>query len=293
MAQLDYINLFVTLMTTMWLGGCGPVMIFGLYSRFGTTAGAFASLIAGMLMSFGGILIKRNWADIVYPWLVEANYAEPLGKFLTTVSKPLNPYIVWEMDPVKFPINSYEFYFITMLITLFLYCAVSWLTMKEPFNLDRMLHRGVYNLDHDKKERLQWSLHTIFNKLLGVTKEYTTGDKVIAWSFFLYSFVYNFICVFIIVIIWNAFSPWPVQWWGTYFFVVYLVVPGIMAVISTFWFGIGGFIDLFRLFRDLKARVDNPLDDGRVDGHVSLADKAQFEKLEHKKSGNQINKKEK
>jgi hypothetical protein len=180
-----------------------------------------------------------------------------------------------------------------MLITLFLYCAVSWLTMKEPFNLDRMLHRGVYNLDHDKKERLQWSLHTIFNKLLGVTKEYTTGDKVIAWSFFLYSFVYNFICVFIIVIIWNAFSPWPVQWWGTYFFVVYLVVPGIMAVISTFWFGIGGFIDLFRLFRDLKARVDNPLDDGRVDGHVSLADKAQFEKLEHKKSGNQINKKEK
>jgi solute:Na+ symporter, SSS family len=281
MAQLDYIQLFVTLMCTMWLGGCGPVMIFGLYSRFGTTAGAFTSLITGMVMSVGGILIKRNWADMVYPWLKEINLVEPIGKFLTAVSKPLTPYVVWEMDPVKFPINSYEFYFITMLVTLFLYCVVSYLTMKKPFNLDRMLHRGIYNLDGDKKEKLAWSFRTVFSKLLGITKEYTTGDKVIAWSFFIYSFVWGFVLTFVVVIIWNAFSPLSVKWWGTYFFVVYLVIPGIMATISTFWFGIGGFIDLRRLFRDLKARVDNPLDNGRVDGHVSLADKAQFEELEH------------
>jgi solute:Na+ symporter, SSS family len=284
MAQLDYINLFVTLMCTMWLGGCGPVMIFGLYSRFGTTAGAFTSLITGMVMSLGGILIKRNWADIVYPWLKEVNLIEPLGKFLSTVSSPLDPYVVWEMDPVKFPINSYEFYFITMVITLFLYCVVSYLTMKKPFNLDRMLHRGIYNLDGDKKEQLRWSFRTVFSKMLGITKEYSTGDKVIAWSFFFYSFVYNFIGVFVVVIIWNAFSPWSLEWWGTYFFIVYLVIPGIMAVISTFWFGIGGFVDLFRLFRDLKARVENHLDNGQVDGHVSVADKAKFEQLEHKDS---------
>jgi solute:Na+ symporter, SSS family len=281
MAQLDYINLFVTLMCTMWLGGCGPVMIFGLYSRFGTTAGAFTSLITGMVMSFGGIFIKRNWADVVYPWLEQTNLVEPIGKFLTTVSSPLNPYVVWEMDPVKFPINSYEFYFITMLVTLFLYIVVSYLTMKKPFNLDRMLHRGIYNLDGDKKEKLAWSFRTVFNKLLGVTKEYTTGDKVIAWSFFIYSFVWGFVLTFVVVIIWNAFSPLSTKWWGTYFFVVYLVIPGVMAAISTFWFGIGGFIDLFRLFRDLKARVDNPLDNGQVDGHVSIADKAEFEKVEH------------
>jgi Na+/proline symporter len=281
MAQLDYIQLFVTLMCTMWLGGCGPVMIFGLYSRFGTTAGAFTSLITGMVMSIGGILVKRNWADVVYPWLNEINLVEPVGKFLSTISKPLNPYVVWEMDPVKFPINSYEFYFITMLITLFLYCTVSYLTMKEPFNLDRMLHRGVYNLDGDKKEKLEWSLGTIFAKLLGITKEHTTGDKVIAWSFFIYSFIYNFLIVFVFVVIWNAFAPWPIAWWGQYFFIVYLVVPGIMAVISTFWFGIGGVIDLRRLFKDLKARVANPLDNGQVDGHVSIADKEAFEKIAH------------
>jgi hypothetical protein len=281
MAQLDYINLFVTLMCTMWLGGCGPVMIFGLYSRFGTTAGAFVSLITGMVMAIGGILVQRNWADVVYPWLLDLNLVEPLGKFLSAVSKPLNPYVVWEMDPVKFPINSYEFYFITMLITLFLYCVVSYFTKKEPFNLDRMLHRGIYNLDHDNKEGFKWSFHTVFSKLLGITKEYTRGDKVIAWSFFMYSFIWEFVITFIIVIIWNVISPWPLHWWGWYFFIVYLVVPGIMAAISTIWFGVGGFIDLTRLFRDLKARIANPLDDGWVEGHVSLADKAEFEELEH------------
>jgi len=122
----------------------------------------------------------------------------------------------------------------------------------------------------------------VFSKLLGITKEYTLGDRFIAWGFFLYSFVYNFLIVFVGVIIWNAITPWPIEWWGRYFFVVYLLVPGCMAAFSTFWFGIGGFIDLFRLFKDLKARVADPLDNGRVEGNVSLADVAKFEEAERR-----------
>jgi hypothetical protein len=49
-------------------------------------------------------------------------------------------------------------------------------------------------------------------------------------------------------------------------------VPAVIGVISTVWFLIGGVIDTRRLFRDLAARVDNPLDDGRVQGHVSVMD---------------------
>jgi hypothetical protein len=55
-----------------------------------------------------------------------------------------------------------------------------------------------------------------------------------------------------------------------------------MAAFSTFWFGIGGFIDLFRLFKDLQARVADPLDNGRVEGNVSLADVAKFEEAERR-----------
>ena len=282
MSQLDYINLFVTLMCMMWLGGCGPVMIFGLYSRFGNTAGAFASLISGMLLSFSSIFVQRNWAGIVYPWLKEHNLVDAVGRFLETVSAPLNPYVVWKMDAVKFPINAYELYLLTMIITLIIYVAVSAATQRKPFNLDRMLHRGIYNTDGEKKEKMKWSWKTLGAKLIGITPEYTTSDRVIAWSVFIYSFVYKFILAFILVIIWNQFTPWPIEWWGHYFFITTLLIPGIVAFISTFWFGIGGVVDMYRLFRDLEKRIVDPLDNGAVEGNVSLSDKAKFSEAEAK-----------
>ena len=39
-AQLDYINMFTTIMCALWLGGAGPIMIGGLYTRFGNLTGA-------------------------------------------------------------------------------------------------------------------------------------------------------------------------------------------------------------------------------------------------------------
>lgn len=287
MAQLDYIQLFVTIMVSMWMGGCGPVMVFGLYSRFGTTAGAWTSLLTGMFLSIGSVLIQRNWADYVYPWMERVNIVEYVGNVLTKVSVPFNPYIVWTMNPVKCPINSYEFYFMTMVITLFLYIVVSWMTCRTPFNLDRMLHRGKYNINgEDAPQQVAWSFRTVVSKLIGITSEYSKGDRFIAWFFFVYSFIYKFIIIFLLVIIWNAFSPWPLEWWGHYFFIVTLIIPGVLAFITVFWFGIGGIKDLFCLFRDLEARVVNPLDDGRVDGHVSLVDKAVLDAIDQAKSDN-------
>jgi hypothetical protein len=255
-------------------------MIFGLYSRFGNTAGAFASLVSGMLVSFFSIFVQRNWADMVYPWLAKHNWAEPLGKFLETVSAPLNPYVVWKMDPVKFPINSYELYLMTMIFTLIIYVAVSAATQRKPFNLDRMLHRGIYNTDGENKEKMKWSWRTLASKFIGITPEYSRSDKVIAWSVFIYSFIYKFLLAFIMVIVWNQIAPWKIEWWGHYFFITTLLIPGIVAFISTFWFGIGGAVDLFRLFRDLEHREVDHLDNGAVEGNVSLSDKAKFSEAE-------------
>ena len=142
MAQLDYINLYINIMVSIWAGGAGPVMVFGLYSRFGTTAGAFASLISGMVIGGGGMLIKRNWADYVYPWLKNMQWDQPVANFLERVSHPFNPYIKWHMTSTDFPINSYEITFIAICVSMFMYVVVSKLTCKQPFNLERMLHRG-------------------------------------------------------------------------------------------------------------------------------------------------------
>ena len=283
MAQLEYINLYISIMVSIWGGGAGPVMVFGLYSRFGTTAGAFTSLFSGMLIGGGGMLIKRNWADHVYPWLDKMNWTEPLANFLERVSRPFNPIIKWHMTPVDFPINSYEITFIAICISITLYVVVSLLTCKKPFNLDRMLHRGKYALDGEVKTQMKWTLRNVFSKLIGITPAYSKGDRIIAYMLFFYSIVYGFIVMFVAVLIWNAFSPWPLNWWSNYFFVSLLLVPGILAAITAVWYGVGGFINLIQLFRDLKQRVVNPLDNGRVENNMSLADKAQLEAADRKK----------
>jgi hypothetical protein len=227
------------------------------------------------------IVLDRNWADHIYPYLEAKGWVEPIGKVLETLSKPL-PYITWEMDPIDCPVNSYEFYFFTMIITLVLYLGVSYATCKEPFNLDRMLHRGKYNLDGENKDTEKLTFKNALRKIIGITPEYTKGDKAIAWGFFIYSFVYQFLLVFLLVLVWNSISRWPLEWWSHYFFIVQLVVPGILALLTTFWFGYGGIKDLIQLFRDLETRTVNHLDNGTVDGHVSLADKAELEAMDEK-----------
>ena len=259
--------------------GAGPMMIFGLYSRFGNTTGAFSSLISGMVLSLFFIFCQRNWADLVYPWLEANELHIPVGNFLATCSAPFEPWIVWRMAAHKFPINSMEINFIIMLSSLFFYIAGSLVTYKGPFNLDRMLHRGIYNTGEYKQPPFHWSFRNAFKKIIGITPEYSTGDKVISWSVFIYSFIYKFLITFVLVVLWNIFSPWKLAWWGHYFFIVYLGVPLASAFVTSIWFFVGGVIDIRRLFRDLAARVDNPLDNGQVEGNVAISDIAAFSDL--------------
>ena len=55
-----------------------------------------------------------------------------------------------------------------------------------------------------------------------------------------------------------------------------LAVPFVLGIGTTVWFTIGSIVDIRRLFRDLENRTRDALDNGMVDGHVSLSDKAAF-----------------
>ncbi|MDD3154305.1 MAG: hypothetical protein PHS41_05510, partial [Victivallaceae bacterium] len=286
-AQLDYINMFVTIMCAVWTGAAGPIMVGGFYTRWGNTVGAWCALIFGSGTSIVGLFCQRNWADRIYPWLANHGYANLVGEFLEQISGPFNPYIIWRMDPIKFPINSYEVYFIAMILGIFGYIAGSLLTYRRPFNLDRLYHRGVYsdNPEADAKRRAAdkiWTFGNLYNKLIGIDSEYTTGDKVIAWSVFIWSVVYTFGIMFVGVFVWNMISPWPARYWGIYFFITTICAALIVGVISTVWFFVGGMVHLRQLFIDLEKRVANPLDNGSVSGHVSLADKARFDAIDRK-----------
>ena len=278
MSQLDYINLFVSTMTAMWVGA-GSMVMLGLYTRFGTTAGAWASLLTGCGMSLSYIGMKQYWTHF-YGFLKDMNWLDGFTAVIEGFSRPFEPIIVWRVNPYKCFINAYEFNLCVTLVSLTIYLVVSKLTCKEPFNLDRMLHRGKYNLDKIDQRQTVWSIRTVFSKLVGITPEYTFWDRVVAYSIFVYSIIYRFMGTFLAIFIWNLFQRWPESWWSSYFLVTSLLVPGLVTVVVTFWFGIGSVIDMRQLFRDLKTRKINFLDDGRVEGNMSLADKAELEAVD-------------
>ena len=281
MKQMDYYNMFVVLVCAMWEGGAGAIMTFGLYTRVGTTAGAWTALVTSVSLSVSYVFVQLKWAETVYPAIAKAGLVESFDRALRWLSSPFEPYIHWQMDAVKCPVNAIEFNFFLSVLCVILYLGVSRLTCRKPFNLDRMLHRGKYGLGEKREIKQKWTLRTVFSNLIGITPEYTRGDKAIAWGVFLYSFVYGFVLAFAGVVVWNVIHPWPVEWWCWYFVIQFFVIPCILACFTTVWFGVGGFFGLRQLFRDLAARKDtNDLDDGRVEGNMSLADKAELEKVD-------------
>lgn len=261
--QMDYINMFVTIMCALWLGGAGPIMVGGLYTRFGNLTGAWCAIIFGSGTSLLGLIFQRNWALSIYPMLERREMVASLDGFLRAVSSPFEPWVHWQMDPVKFPLNSYEIFFISMILAISGYVIGSYLTYK-PYDLDKLLYRGKYSDSGAEVKKEKITIRGIFAKLIGITSEYTLGDQIIAWSVFGYTFVYKIFFTFIVVVIWNTFWPWRPDWWDYYFFITSLAVPGLVGVVSTFWFTIGGYLDTRRLLKDLAKRVDNPNDNGQV-----------------------------
>lgn len=264
-AQLDYILMFFAITGAIWLGGAGPTIVLGLYWKRGTAAGAFASLISGSTLAVGGIICQQTWVKHIYPWLERNNLVESVDKCLRAASAPFEPYLHWSATPDAFPLNSQEIYAIALLISVTLYIVLSLLTCRTPFNMDKMLHRGIYSEDGivKEKEKMTWKKFLLI--FTGVTDEYKKGDKVLAWSVFIYSFGYSFVLLFIVPIIWNLFYKWPLEWWSFYFWFKQIFIVGLIGIISTIWFSWGGTVDLIRLFKRLNERgeVDDS-DDGVV-----------------------------
>ena len=280
--QVDFILMFFAITGALWMAS-GPIITLGLYWRRGTTAGAFTALILGAAAAVSAIFAQKLWVPRLYPWIAAHGWGPGLDRLLRALSAPFEPWVHWELTADKFPINSVEVGVITQLFTLLLYVGVSLATCRTPFNMDRLLHRGAYA---DERERAREAARVpLLQRILGIDGNYTRGDKALAWSVFLWSFGWGFCLCFLGNVVWHVVSPQPPSWWGRYFFVTNIVVPCIIGVVSTVWFGICSTRDLLRLFRDLDEREKsggglNALDDGRVEGHVSLDDAAEVSRVE-------------
>lgn len=138
--QTEYVFMWFTVTMGLFVGGAGAVIIGGLYWKKGTTAGAWSSMLTGLVFCGGGIIARQIYGETI-------------------------------------PLNGMEISFYGSLLSIAVYVAVSLLTFQEDFDMDRMLHRGRYaDSPEIPTEKKRWS----WQRLVGFDEHFTFGDKCLA-----------------------------------------------------------------------------------------------------------------
>ncbi|MFG0249069.1 MAG: sodium:solute symporter [Phycisphaeraceae bacterium JB051] len=224
----DYLFMFFLLTGTIYLGGSGSVIIGGLYWRRATTQGAWAAMTVGWVVAVIGITLQVIWPKV--PALLEL--------------------------ADKFPLNGAWLALVAYLTSMTVFVVVSLLTCKEPFNLEKMLHRGEYAIEgeHAGKPARGW-------RALGITSEFTLGDKIIYYFKLSWTGTWFFLFVGITIwaLVWGVPESFWNGWWG-----FKIALAGVIGVITIVWFLWGGIRDLLDLFKTLRGHQVNEMDDGRV-----------------------------
>ena len=240
--QVQYVIMWFTVAGAIFLGGAGAVIMGGLYWKKGTTAAAWSSLIAGSALAVSGIVANQLY-DTAFPW------------------------------------NGQQVGFFASVAAIAVYIIVSLLTCRKDFDMDRMLYRGKYAVMKKLtgEETAQFENRNLLSRAIGIDKDFSRGDKIIAIS--LFAWMFSWLAVFFIGTVWNLASPWSVSTWFTYWNVTAIGIPVAITVVTTVWFTWGGTRDIFRLFRRLRREKPNYLDDGTVIGHTNAGDLALEEKI--------------
>ncbi|MFA5688501.1 MAG: hypothetical protein WC959_05085 [Kiritimatiellales bacterium] len=227
----QYIFMYMQLTGAIFIGGAGSVIIGGLYWSRGTAAGAWTSMITGFLCAIIGLIILTWWQNI--PFLA-----------------------AWRPGC---PVNGMQVAFFTALICMTLYITVSLLTCKKPFDMNWLLHRGKYAAAGEhvpivEKQSFRW-------RLLGVDKEYSLKDKIVASGVAGYTIFWSILLIVATLI--NKWYKFSDKFWADAWHVIILSLTG-LTIITLIWFIWGGLRDMAKLFKKLKVSNRDAADDGSV-----------------------------
>ena len=230
----DYIIMWWSVTTAVFVGGAGSAIIGGLYWKRGTSAGAWAAFVTGSLLSGGGIILQQ----------VEA----AAGR--------------------SFFLNGVQIGFFACLVAMTVYVVTSLLTYRSDFDLDRMLHRRADDAGAPAIERRATPWWADWGRWIGMDENFTRADKWVAGSLFAWTFFW--LGVFVVGTVWNLIAPWTTTAWLEYDYIVGVIFPIVFAVITGLWFTWGAGRDMLRLVRGLDRERVNLLDDGTVVNHQNL-----------------------
>ena len=273
--QTTYLYMFLALAGSLYLGCAGALLIGGLYWKRGTTVAAWCTLGAGTLWALVSFSLTSHWESIHYPWLA-ANAPRVLAilEGLVTSASAALPVAAWHVTATRFPFSGAELAFANILLCSSLYILVSLATCRQPFNLDRMLHRGSYALREEEGGRPPVAVeHSIplWKKLTGIDDQYTRGDKILAASVLVWGVQSS--VVFYVVIASNVFfGRWGAGGFFLYWQYYQIILSLCIGAITTVWFTWGASRDLGAFLRALPSAPRDALDDGRVIAHTNADD---------------------
>jgi len=220
--QSEYIFLFFAITGAIFAGGSGAVIIGGLYWKRGTNAAAWSALITGSSIAVGGIIIHQLTED--------------------------------------FFINGQMFWAIAMGASSLVYVLVSLLGKRDVCDLDKLLHRGAYELEEVKGAS---EVPARGFRMLGMGREFTRGDRVIYFACYVWTFLW--MVVFVAGTIYNLSHEVADEVWAR-FWKIYMWIQMGVAVFVVIWFGIGGSRDIRSMVRALGRAERDHEDDGMIRG---------------------------
>ena len=237
--QNQAIALFFAITAAIFAGGSGAVIIGGLYWDRGTTKAAWTAIIIGAFISVSGVLVKQ----ISVEWLNDTSSYVQLKNILEFIRN----------------INGQEYWGISMGASAFAYVVVSVLDNSEPFNMDKLLNRGQYAIEGEKKiinenTELGWKIF-----LMG--EEFTKGDKLIYILNYVWTGIWTL--VFIVGTIYNLSNEVSDASW-MFFWRNYIYIFIVISLLIIVWFTVGGFHDLKIMMDKLKTEKRDHHDDGWV-----------------------------
>jgi len=237
----QYIAMFFAITGAVFVGGAGSAIIGGLYWRRGSTHGAWAAMLTGMLLSAVGIIIKQ----------LDGGTLEGLAARLPWVGRPL----LW----AKHGLTGQELTFIAMCCSAGAYVLVSWFGPRADADMDALLHRGAQakqTVTGRSPRTGRWL------RRLGIDPEFTRGDRWVAYISVAWPLAWS--ALFLAFTVRGLTGEVPATWWAG-FWRVWIWVFSAGALLVTIWFTVGGAFDLRYLFRRLRGQAADPADDGRVE----------------------------
>jgi SSS family solute:Na+ symporter len=248
--QTEYVYMFFAI-TGAIVAGAGACLTGGLYWKRGTTLGAWVAYITSAVLATTGIILQQTWC-----------FRDGGG-----LSRYLYERYHWEWlsdNLDKFPINGQWVYFICIVTGIFLYVSFSllehYVRHLPDFNIDKMLHRGKYDTVHEHV--VENSKLSLLSRRLGITEEFTIGDKLIYWASIVWTLIWFLIFIWFTSQHFLLGGVSDVQWETLWHYKIYITL--ILGFVTTIWFLCGGLIDVVKLFKALNSVKLNDADDGSV-----------------------------